>query len=303
MAHFHFKFFHLLIICGGIVANPLLGQASSSSNQVVFDEGDSLGIINLQNTGTKLTGKHVVVWFPKDSLSKKRMLEIVDTLNLGIEAAAKFINSPLPWQVHQLDSPYIFYFKPDSFVSHASLKGFLFIPFWRIKNGKAPWLHEVVHEMLNTKTGNWVHPNMPEEEADKLVPLWLTEGLADYISIKVSALNGLAVFDVFSNSSHINPDSLFLKDLKSERGDYIISHIGRKGVMPELFSNSRRLYAPTFYHGSCSFVKYIDDHYGLDVLLSAISSFGEEQETIEKLTGKSLELLRKMWLDDLNKKN
>ena len=26
---------------------------------------------------------------------------------------------------------------------------------WRIKNGKAPWLHEAMHEMLDTKTGNW----------------------------------------------------------------------------------------------------------------------------------------------------
>jgi hypothetical protein len=301
MGNFNLKFFHSLISCWYLAANPVQGQAPAASNQIVFNERDSLGIVNLHASGIRIADKNVVAWFPKDSLSEKRMRELVDTFNLGIKAATEFINSPLPWQVHQFGSPYTFYFPPDSFVSHASLKGFVFIPFWRIKNGKAPWLHEVLHEMLNTKTGNWVHPNMSEEEADKLVPLWLTEGLADYISIKASALKRLAVFDVFSNSFGINPDSLFLKDLKSERGDYIISHIGKKGIMPELFSNERRLYAPTFYHGSCSFVKYIADHYGLTVLLSAISAFGKEQETIERLTGKSLEWLREAWLTNLKK--
>jgi hypothetical protein len=301
MTNSNLKIFHLLIICWSIAAFQASGQ--TPPNNIVFDERDSLNIANLVNTGTKIADKNVIAWFPKDSLSEKRMREIVDTLNLGVKAAAEFINSPLPWQVHQMDSPYTFYFRPDSFISHASMNGFVSIPFWRIKNGKAPWLHELVHEMLNTKTGNWGHPNMTEEEADKLVPLWLTEGLADYISIKVSTLKRLVLFDVFSNSYQINPDSVFLKELKSERGDYIVSHIGKNGIMPELFSNERRLYAPAFYHGSCSFVQYIANNYDISILLTGISSFGKEQDTIEKLTGKSLELLREMWLDNLNKKN
>jgi hypothetical protein len=47
-------------------------------------------------------------------------------------------------------------------------------------------------------------------------------------------------------------------------------------------------------------VEYIADNYGISILLTGISSFGKEQETIEKLTGKSLEMLREMWLDNLN---
>jgi hypothetical protein len=213
MTNSNLKIFHLSIICWSIAAYQASGQAPPKNN-IVFDERDSLHIANFANKGTKIVEKSVVAWFPMDSLSEKRMHEIVDTLNLGIKAATEFINGPLPWQVHQIGSPYTFYFSPDSFISHASMNGFIFIPFWRIKNGKAPWLHELLHEMLNTKTGNWVHPNITEEEANKVVPLWLIEGLADYIAIKVSALKGLAVFDVFSNSYHINPDSLFFKGSK-----------------------------------------------------------------------------------------
>jgi len=34
--------------------------------------------------------------------------------------------------------------------------------------------------------------------------------------------------------------------------------------------------------------------------VKGISSFGKEQETIEKLTGKSLDTLKKEWLNKLN---
>jgi hypothetical protein len=55
------------------------------------------------------------------------------------------------------------------------------------------------------------------------------------------------------------------------------------------------LYAPAFYHGSSSFVQYIVDKYGVEILLSAISSFRKEQEKIEQLTAKSIDILKEEW--------
>jgi hypothetical protein len=213
--------------------------------------------------------------------------------------AEKFISAPLPWQLHPFNEPYTFYFRFDRFVSHASQAGFVSIPFWRIKAGKSPWLHEVLHEMLDTKTGSWFSPEMPEKEWSDKMPLWLFEGLPDYIALKVSLSENLPLFDVFSNSSLKNTDSLFLEDMKSEKGPYILSFIGKKGVMTQLSSNERMLYAPAFYHGSSLFVKYLAENYGIKMLLTSISSFGHEQETIEKLTGKSMEILKKRWLRKL----
>lgn len=100
--------------------------------------------------GFQMKKGKVLAWFPKDSLSKRRMDEILDTLNIGIFAAEKFIGSPLSWQYRQKEEPYTFFFRIDSFVSHAH-GGYVCIPFWRIKEGKAPWLHEAIHEMLNNK--------------------------------------------------------------------------------------------------------------------------------------------------------
>ncbi|MEO8763581.1 MAG: hypothetical protein ABI416_04805, partial [Ginsengibacter sp.] len=101
------------------------------------------------------------------------------------------------------------------------------------------------------------------------------------------------------NNFQTNIDSLFVEEIRSDKGLYILSFIGAKGVMPELFSNDRTLYAPAFYHGSCSFVQYLAGQYDIKILLTGISSFGQEQETIERLTGKPLEMLKKEWLGKL----
>ena len=131
------------------------------------------------------------------------------------------------------------------------------------------------------------------------MPLWLHEGLLDYISIHISRSLNLPRFDVFSNSYLLNTDSLFLEDMKAQKGSYIISYVGNKGVIPELTSSDRYLYAPTFFHGSCSFVKYIVENYGIEVLLNAVSSFENEQQTIENLCGRSLAVLKKDWLEKI----
>jgi len=299
MPGFNKKYFPLTTVLTVILTNPLFSQLPDFAKISNLHQGDSLNISYLIAHGVKTASGKTICWFPVDSLPEKRMNEIADMINTGIKAAEKFIHAPLPWQAHSTTEPYTFYFRLDSFVSHASGSGFVSIPFWRIKNDKAPWLHEAIHEMLNTKTLGWFNPAIKEEEWSKNMPLWLFEGLPDYISQKVSQLENLPRFDVFSKSNSFNVDSLFTSDIKSEKGVYILSFIGTKGVMPELSSKDRSLYAPAFYHGSCSFVQYIATHYDFKIFLDAISSFGEEHAIIEKRTGKPLAILKKEWLSKL----
>jgi len=292
----------LTIVLLLVFASPSLAQLPDFSKVPNLWEGDSVNITNLVNNGIKIMKGKAICWFPKDSLSQDQMSQIADTINIGITAAEKFINSPLSWQVHPISEPYVFYFRLDSFISHASLFSFVSIPFYRIKRARAPWLHEAMHEMLYSTTDKWFTPAMGEKFSNENMPLWFHEGLADYIAIEVSRQNGLAFFDVFSNSTVTNADSLFLENIRSENASYIISHIGSKGVMPELFLKDRMNYAPGFYHGSCSFIQFIADHYGLNVLLTAMSSSPKEQESIEMATGKSLTVLKKEWLEKLKTK-
>ena len=236
-----------------------ISQVPDFSKVPLLHDGDSINITYLINNGIKITAGKAICWFPKDSLTEQKMTEIANMINTGINATEKFINAPLPWQMHQ-----------------------------------------VIHEMLYANTGIWFSKTITDEDFDKNFPNWLSEGLPDYISLTVSLANHLTWFDVFSNSSQTNIDSLFKKEMGSEKGTYILSFIGTKGVMPELSSKERILYAPAFYHGSSSFTRYLSDNYGLKMLLTAFSQFKKELETIERLTGKTLDVLKKEWLAKLN---
>lgn len=153
--------------------------------------------------------------------------------------------------------------------------------------------------MLLSNIGTWFNPAITDDFFNKNEPTWLFEGLPDYIAMKISNLNNLVWFDVFSKSYNPNIDSVFIENIKAKNGQYILSYIGNKGVMPELSSKERIQYAPRFYHGSCSFVQFIAAKYGLEILLTAISAFQKEQETIEMFTGKTISMLKKEWLNQL----
>jgi hypothetical protein len=290
---------YILLITGIFFSSCLFGQIPDYSKVPVLHEGDSLNITYLIYNGVKITMGKAVAWFPKDSLPISKMTEIADMLNTGINQAEKDINSSSSWQLHDKNEPYTFYFRYDRFVSHASQFGFVSIPFWRIKDGSAPWLHEVIHEMLFTKTGSWFNPEVTDEDREKNMPLWLFEGLPDYIALNISLQMKWPFFDVFSNNFQTDFDSLFIKDISSQKGSYILSFIGSKGILPELFSEDRMQYAPAFYHGSASFVKYLVNSYDMKILISSISAFRKELNDIEALTGKSLQVLKKEWLNKL----
>lgn len=279
-----------------VTAISVYPQVPDFSKVINVAPGNSVGITNLIMRGTKVNKGNVIAWFPKDSLSVERMNGIVDTLAIGVKATEQFIRSPQSWQAHPSGTPFTFYFRPESFVSHASLDGFVSIPFWRIKQGKSPWLHEALHEMLNSKNGTWLSDTISEEMWAKNMPVWLSEGLPDYISMQVSKKYNLSRFDVFSSSFMTNVDSACNVDLKGSKADYILSFIGRAGAPSELSGNERRFYAPTFYHCSCSFVKYLAERFGIDALLKSHAAFPREREELEKRFSVSLEELKKDWL-------
>ncbi|HET9486695.1 MAG TPA: hypothetical protein VFO54_04650 [Chryseosolibacter sp.] len=254
--------------------------------------------IELTRAGSKVESGRVVAWFPKDSLAESRMKEIVDTLNLEIAQAEKFMGAPHPWQVFA-GQPIEFYFSRGDFVSNASTEGFIFVPFWRIKSNKAPFLHEVMHILLRSKSGNW---NLaPREEAAAKMPLWFTEGLPEYMALKIAHIYSLPKYDVHNGGGYAKIDSTCAHTLGTAIGRSVLPYIGNRGVLLELFGKERISFGPPFYNCSCSFTKYLTETFGLDTVLAAIAAFGEEHETLENLTGKDLDLIRLEWLQSIGK--
>jgi hypothetical protein len=264
-------------------------------------EGDSTNIVYLINNGVRFEKGKVIAWFPKDSLSKERISGILDTLNFGIDKAEKFIKAPYTWQVQQKSAPYTFYFRFDKIIPHASGGGFVSVYFRQIKSGKAPWLHEAIHEMLNTKAGDWLDSTkVTEEEWATKMPLWLQEGLADYIAIEVSQIYHLNLYDLFTDSKQKNLDTLFKEEMKNDKITELLTHIGGTGTMKELFAEddkSRKHYGGAFYHLSASFVKYLADKYGIKTLVESNAVFKNEMAELEKRMNSTLEKEKLLWIN------
>lgn len=257
---------------------------------------DDEPIKQLKSQETMIRDGKVVAWFPKDSLSADRMKGIVDTLNLGINYAQQFIGAGHEWQQFS-DSVIHYYFIPGNFISHTTEKAEILIPFRRIKNSKAPWLHETMHILFRSTKGNWNEVSKINAYFNR--PLWLAEGLADYSAFVIAHSRGLPIFDIQNIGGYLGMDSVCATKKKGANGKKILEHIGKEGLMRELFGKDRGEYAPTFYTCSCSFTKYLAETYGLGNLMYANSEFGLEHATIEKQAGKTVEQLKQEWIESL----
>ncbi len=259
-----------------------------------WGDNDSLRMIALHHRGVKVESTRVVAWFPADSLPHIRMNAILDTLNRGIAKAEEFLGSPFAWQVFA-EKQIVFYFSPERFISHASWDGQVFIPFWRLKSGQSPWLHEALHIIFRSKKGSW--GDVSREERAAMMPLWLTEGLPDYADMKIVHQENFSRFDLWKDGGLLKTDSSCRGKLLGEHGEYILKFVGSPGTPPELFGEHRGQYAPAFYNCASSFVKFISDQYGVGVLVEAIAEFKNEHHVIEQRTGKSIEQIKQEWID------
>ena len=239
----------------------------------------------------------VIAYFARDVLPENRMYEIVDTLNLGIKLVNELISGSSDWQMYG-DEQLTYNFKPGYFVSHATKSGEINIPVVIYSMyGQSPWLHETLHILLRSKKGNWWPISL---KAFFRMPQWFTEGMAEYLAMKISYDHQLPKLDLFDSGGYITVDSICSISLKGENSKYILNHIGEPGIMIKLHGKKRYEYAPAFYNCSCSFTKYLTETYGLDILIKAYSDYQNEHKTIEELTGKTMKELKAEWLLEIN---
>jgi hypothetical protein len=225
------------------------------------------------------------------------MNEIVDTINLGITLADKYIGGPFEWQLFK-DKQLTYYFCPGNFMSTTSKDGDIFISIQRAQNNQSPWLHEAMHILLRSKNGNW-RPKSNPMNIFKM-PMWLTEGMPEYLAMKISNDYHIPKFDLFDSGGLSHIDSICNINIKKDNGPHILKYIGEPGILIKLFTNKRRYYAPTFYNCSSSFTKYLVETYGFDNILNAFIQYKKEIKTIEALTGKTMKELREDWLAKIN---
>lgn len=246
----------------------------------------------LDRDGAFRVGVDVVLWFPADSLTDRQAEAVVTRLDRGVGAARQFLNKP-DWQVEG-DRRVHFYCAPGNFISHAPGGNCAFIPLWRMREDRSPWLHEAMHLLLATPNGDWLAQE--DSVALRRMPLWLTEGLADALSMEISERAHLPWYSPLLDTNPASLDSVAAEALRHAPSNSVLSMIGARGKLPQLFGPDRFQYAVPFYAGSASFTRFIARRYGYGPLLRAIAAFDREQETLAAELGAPLERVKAEWL-------
>jgi hypothetical protein len=168
---------------------------------------DSGRVERLKAHGQVIEQNGVVVWAPPE-MPSAWLHALSDTLSRGIRAARELVGSVAPWS--RLGNRRItYYISPDPFISHATGKATVFLPWWRVRNGTAPYKYETLHELLHPPAPYWPEEftdSIASREIEKNTPLWLIEGLPDYLAARIEAEQGLREGDVFNNGGTAGVD-------------------------------------------------------------------------------------------------
>ena len=276
--------------------DPLVSFASSAPQPQALDwsADDGKRIEALKTSGGHVSGANVEIWFPP-ALSKNDMEALLRTLDPAVAELRRMVGRH-DWQRNG-DTKLTYYIADDRFVSHASGRAAVFIPLVRVQDGRAPFLHEVTHELLFPK-GQTAGTLKPSER-----PLWLIEGLPDYIAQTVAAKTGFQEGDVFDVGGLSQVDATCAERVKTADGAQMLPYIGVLGAPEVLFTTDRQRFAPTFYACGFSYTKFLVDKAGFDAVVNLMPFIPQRKvdEQVEKLTGVSPQAFREAWIAKITK--
>lgn len=256
----------------------------------LWDE-DRASIEALHREGRRIDGAEASVWFPADADADAAMRVLVRALDVGVKAAREMLaaSRAAPARPHRL-WVYVHAAIP---IAHAPSGPFVFLPLELARAGQAPWLHEALHALLPSD-GSWL-ATVDEATATAEMPLWLTEGLADYLAHRLSESLGVAFNSPFGDDVLAQTDAVCAARLASPEGTTLVPFIGGHGRPAQLFGPERFAYASVFYPCAKSFVAFLVATYGLAPLIDANARFRHELTTLEATIGTSLASARATW--------
>jgi len=164
----------------------LLAAANSrAQRRLNWSADDGKRVESLVKGGGRIEGTHVILYFPP-SLPRVDADALVKHLDPAVEGLWRQVGVH-DWQAVP-KGKITYYLHDDAFVAHASGRSAVFVPMARVKDGRAPFLHEATHELLAStrRTSATAGDATPVR-----YPLWLTEGLADYVARVVADQLGI----------------------------------------------------------------------------------------------------------------
>jgi hypothetical protein len=210
------------------------------------------------------------------------------------------MGAPLPWQ-RIGTRPIQFYVVPERVISHASGKDVVFISMTRVRDGRAPYLHEAGHELLAPPA-----PFFYDEYADTVqaeaefqaMPYWLMEGLPDLMAQLAASAAGTVEGDVFTIGGPAKADSTCAARLADNpfRSD-LLRTLGGRGAVDQLFTTDRGKVAPAFYACAQSISRFVVELIGLEQTVELFPAVKRRDwvATLERRAGMTLDSLRQRW--------
>ncbi len=284
----------------------VLSQRSRGTSAPTIDwsSGDSARIAWLAKHGERVAGMHVVVWAPRDSISLVHLTALVDTLDRGVALLRQLIGAPrdrpLPWQ-RLGDRPVTIYLSPGRLVSHAAGTGAVFIPLSRALEGRAPYLHETVHELLTPSAPFYAFDHADSARSAQVArdfPLWLVEGIAATLAARAAPQAGVREADLWEVGSAGGVDAVCAERVAgSPWREEILRIVGGTGRLRALFTADRDRAAAVFYPCAESMVAYLIETLGVAPVVGLLPHVpdGTWVARLEEATGVPMEELRHRW--------
>jgi hypothetical protein len=278
-------------VASALVTLMFLTCVAAAQTALNWSADDGARIEALAKGGRRIEGAHMVVWHPP-SLLPSDADRILRRLDPAIAALWTRVGTH-DWQAVP-KGRITFYLSDDSFVSHASGRGAVFVPMARVIDGRAPYLHEATHELLASTR---VDPAPSAGAPPVRRPLWLTEGLPDYVAQLVATEIGMTEEGPFASGGLSGADRVCAERARTADGATMLPLVGGPGRPDVLFTTDRARFAPTFYTCALSFTKFLA---GRATLPSLVALFGvppsETLTRLDALAGAPLATHRSAWL-------
>lgn len=260
----------------------VMAQRNPAQNQLAGPAEDGERIGRLTASGVRIERGPVTAWFSTGAMTPEEIQGVVERLVTGVAALESFVHTPRRWQNPPKRGITYFFDDAPFFIPHARINRQVLMPVSRLRDGKAPLLHETTHALLTPPQGRR--------------PLaWLTEGIAAYVAKSVSAERGMPEGDAMDIGEIAELDAKCATGLSSEQGPRILPFIGSPANLQALYALEPALQVrQAFYGCSVSFTKYLVQQFGIERVIDLLPE-NDPHKKLEDMSKVKMADLRGQW--------
>jgi hypothetical protein len=238
---------------------------------------DGVEPVAVQAVGDRVRyeAERATVYFEAGQFTPEEMQRFVRLADRGVADVAAYLEAG--------GAPRVTFHVRSNEPMSRSFRRTVVLPAERVKNDRAPYLHETTHVLVPPRNGC----------------LWLSEGFASYVQSYVAEHVGGYDGYVFSWGGNGNIDRLARRHLAGERGRAVLPYVGGDGSPPEIWEERRQVAAP-FYVLSHSFVKHLVENAGVNAVKDLLRA-DDVPAALARATSRSVAQWKADWLSSLER--